>query len=503
MDQGAALPWILEHLLTYPGTYEIPLRTMYTLNTNTQNPQYHHPPSNAAGNAFPPQQTARPDQQLAMSTQTAAAQLKTALMQHISQLPSQPTSLPPSFITTFVRRCFPPELEQVDFPQALTALDYLKDLEVRRRREVVVALDKLGIQREDIASRDKLAKKYPGCLQWVVGTEDKERKIEQLYTQVYLGLRRWTLVNELSLVPFNKANCVAMFNTLYPPTSLSPTGFVPPTAQLNTKILANHRNGFFRYINAVEKNGPGVLISLMDQNKRPGEATGWPFLRETLDNYLRMANGIIDECYEITGHGVSPTAPSFASLEFDEDNRRKVDSGISFGSSASSNRNSGQSHRTRPSTISSVSTHSRKASKEKQSYTLGADQDVTPKAAGSTLERIARELRKIKSRSNMRDQSRPRTASVDHDLVMNDEQQPHPTPSRERTLRLKRSLKKMRSNGTLRDSSTSRPSSRADDHVTDVPAFDAEEMRRRREQWEAQQRSHQREASGGTTGSGR
>lgn len=30
---GAAFTWLLEHILTYPGTYEIPLRTMYTLNS--------------------------------------------------------------------------------------------------------------------------------------------------------------------------------------------------------------------------------------------------------------------------------------------------------------------------------------------------------------------------------------------------------------------------------------------------------------------------------------
>ena len=417
MEQGAGFPWILEHLLTYPGTYDIPLRTMYSLNANTQNPQYHQPPPmNVTGNAFP-RKTSRLEEQQSMHTQTVATQLKATLMQHITQLPSQPASLPPSFITAFVRRRFSAELDQVDFPQALTALDYLKDLEVRRRREVIAALDKLGIQREDLGHREKLAKKYPGVLQWVIGTEDKERKVEQLYTQVYIGLRRWTLINELSLQPFNKANCFAMLNTLYPPTGLAPNKFVQPTQQLTPLVLTQQRNGFFRYISAVERNGTSVLTSLMDQHRREGDATGWPSLRDTIDNYLRIANSIIDECLEITGHGASPTAASFASLEFDEDGRRKVDSGISFGSSSSSNRNSSQSHQTRPSTSSSFSTHSRKASREKQSYTLAEDQDMTPKPAGSTLERIARELRKIKSRSNMRDQSRPRTASVDDDVI--------------------------------------------------------------------------------------
>lgn len=193
-SDGAAFPWILEHLLAYPGTYEIPLRTMYTLNSTTQS----QPPSptapvplQIAGNAFQRPQKAGADEQQNMSTATAAAQLRANLMSHIAQLPSQPSSLPPSFITSFVRRCFAADLDQVDFPQALTAMDYLKDLEIRRRREVVAALDRLGVERGDIGQREVLGKKYPGVLRWVVAVEEKERTIEALYSQIYIGLRRW------------------------------------------------------------------------------------------------------------------------------------------------------------------------------------------------------------------------------------------------------------------------------------------------------------------------
>ena len=498
--EGAAFPWILEHLLAYPGTYEIPLRTMYTLNVSTQTQSY-RPAStspNTAGNAFPKQSSQAEARNLA--TATAAAQLRSTLVQHITQLPSQPASLPASFVTTFVRRCFSPELEHVDFPQSLTALDYLKDFEVRRRREVVAALDKLGIERDDIGHRERLANKYPGVLRWVVGTEEKERKIEALYTQVYLGLRRWILINELSLTPFNKANCVAMLNTVYPPVSIANVPFVQPTAQLSATVLSNQRGAFFRYITAVEKNGASVLTNLMDQHKRPGETTGWTQLRDTLDNYLRMGNNIIEECIEITGHGPSPTAASFCSVETDEDPkaRRDWDSGISFGSSTSSksNRDSGQSHATRPSTSSSFSNHSRKPSKEeKQALADGDDVTITQKTSGSTLERIARELRKIKSKSNMRDEQRGRNPSIismDSTAQAEGEQ---PTSPQKPGLRLKRSLKRMRSASVMRDSSTSRPASRADgESLSNVPAFDAEEMRRKRALWEQRERSKESSA---------
>ena len=501
---GAAFPWVLEHLLAYPGTYEIPLRTMYTLNVNAQTPRHKKSSSNSSstpGNAFPRSTNTSQEEQQKMNTASVAEQLRANVMQHITQLPSQPTSLPPSFITTFVRRCFPPQLDLVDFPQAVTALDYLKDLEDRRRREVLAAFDKLEIPRADLGQRDKIAKKYPGCIRWVEATEEKERKVQALYTQVYIGLRRWAMINEMSLTPFNKPNCLSMLNTLYPPSISQGSQAVLPTAQLTPQILAEQRRGFFRYVTAVEKNGAPVLSCLMEQHRRHGENTGWPSLRETLDNYLRMANNVIEECLEITtGNATSPTASSFGSVDtYDSSNERRVDSGVSFGSSGSSKRNSDQSHQTRPSTSSSFSTHthSRKTSKDKQGLHIPAEDEgsFSMKPVGSTLERIARELRKIKSRSNMREQSRPRTAHVlrtsNEDVTIQDNtqlEQP-PTASPGRTLRLKKSLKKMRSNGTLRDQS------RANGHTEDIDAgfedvlaFDAEEMRRRREIWEAKER---------------
>ena len=501
---GSAFPWILEHLLAYPGTYEIPLRTMYTLNATTQNPVQipsGTSSSTVLGNAFPgPPSPPISDEQVKLATAAAAAaHLRSNLMTHISQLPSQPTSLPPSFIISFVRKCFPPELEKVDFPQALTAMDYLKDLEIRRRREVLAALDRLGVDRNDIGHQERLAKKYPCVMQWVTSVEDKERMVEAQYTQVYIGLRRWTLVNEMSLAPFNKANCLAMLNTLYPPM-MPNIPFVPPTAQLTAQILSTQRQGFFKYITEVEKKGKGVLSSLIGQHKRPGDASGWPSLRDTLDNYLRMAGGILDQCFEITSPMTSPTAASFTLPEGDEETRRKVDSGISFGSSASSNRYSEQSHVTRPSTSSSYSTHNRKESREKQLLDkplptpAEEDETIKVKPASSTLERIARELRKIRSRGHMRDASRGRPETTVPEDFPEAPVILQPVPPKDRSLRLRKSLRKMRSNSALRETDgNSRPSSRTEgygDRAT-TPNFDAEEMKQHRKAWEAQQQIRQ------------
>lgn len=122
-------------------------------------------------------------------------------MAQIAQMPSHPASLPPSFITAFVRKCFTLELSLVDFPQALTGLDYLKDLETRRRREVAAALERLDIRRETLGTaEDDLSIRYPGVLAWFRSLEEKERKIEALYTQLYIGLRRWVSTMKSSLI---------------------------------------------------------------------------------------------------------------------------------------------------------------------------------------------------------------------------------------------------------------------------------------------------------------
>ena len=201
--EDSAFPWILEHLLAYPGTYEIPLRTMYTLNSAPQMQGYPRQsirpdtPSLCSSNGSSPDSTpASPnfptEQQQQLVPQNATDHFKSCLMTHISNLPSQPFSLPPSFITSFVRRCFTADLCLVDFTQALTALDYLKDLENRRKRELKLALQRLGVDPEAVCQTgDEIMKRYPRVAEWISSVQDKERKVGALYTQLYIGLRRW------------------------------------------------------------------------------------------------------------------------------------------------------------------------------------------------------------------------------------------------------------------------------------------------------------------------
>lgn len=208
---GAALTWIFDHCLRYPGSYEIPLRTMYTINCNpakannngNRSPETFFTPRNSTST-----KSSRSSQE---DTVDAAADFRSQLINQISRLPSQPCSLPPSFLSSFLRRSFTAELESVDFPQALTALDYLKDLETRWKKEMSSALQRLNISYEDAQNpqQSELGAKYPGVLAWLETMNAKGRTLEATYTQIYVGLRRWTLINDMLLEPHNKVNHIA------------------------------------------------------------------------------------------------------------------------------------------------------------------------------------------------------------------------------------------------------------------------------------------------------
>ncbi|KAI9723778.1 MAG: hypothetical protein M1812_001078 [Candelaria pacifica] len=224
-----------------------------------------------------------------------------------------------------------------------------------------------------------------------------------------------------------------MLNTLYPPSLAS-----NPTAQLSVASLAEQRTGFFRYIQGVSRNGPEILENLLAQNRRisQGEEDGWPGVVDLLDQYLRLANSVILDCQSLTG------VRSFV-LETEEEMRRsKVDSGVSFGS------------RDPPSTSSSSSSKS----KEKP---LPVEPALRSAKSGSTLEKIAREIRKIKSRRQI--------------------SEPGQKDEKEKV----KSVKKMKSLGSLagRDGSTTRLAAR-------TPAFNADEMQRERLLYEARMRKN-------------
>jgi len=313
--------FILEHVLQYPGSYEIPLRTMYTLNCIPRS----QPRPRDLSRGQTPTGGSPVNGQMAWSDAEASSMSFTSqLMQHLRSVPQEQKSLPPSFIVNFVTRCFHPEIGLVDFNQGLTALDYLRDLETRRRKEMVAAFERVHIYADTYESdMQTMAEKFPGIALWVGNIEGKNRKAESHYALVWLGLRRWIMINELSVMPFNKTNCLGMLNTLFPPMQPHSKS---PSPHINFQTLKEERDFFFNYIRLVQKNGPGVLQGVIDAHKKPDETTGWPTIQKTLEKYTRAAKQMIDECITTTG----PEA--FDRFSDESRKGKKTDSGVSFGS---------------------------------------------------------------------------------------------------------------------------------------------------------------------------
>lgn len=255
----------------------------------------------------------------------------------------------------------------------------------------------------------------------------------------------------MRLEPFSKANSIAMLNTLYPPSTTA-----PPTRQVTAHILGSQRSAFFRYIQGVEKNGKGILKNLEHQGQRPGDENGWAVVRDVVDKYLRAANGVIEECLEVSG-------PEYFDMESDEHRRsdRRADSGVSFATGD------------RPSTSSSTGSKSNISTINKPLPASPArtapSPPPTPKRRGTTLEKIAREIRNLRSRNDIKE------ISSNYNSELKEPQG--------------RSLRKMKSASSIGRTKSKQSRLGNDEAMTD---FNIDDVRRQRMIWEAQREKENR-----------
>lgn len=221
-----------------------------------------------------------------------------------------------------------------------------------------------------------------------------------------------------------------MLNTLYPPF-----GSAPPNVKISEDNLRRQRDGFFKYISAVDKNGPRVLSNVINQGMAEGDSNGWAPIVRQLQMYLQLVNSMINECCNI--HDLEDLEP----FKYAKSARPKTDSGVSI---------SGFSMR--------PTTAVRTASPEEQT------RPKTPSGSrGSALEKLARGLKTIgRSRTDVTE------ISPKEEMFVRSPQKQH------------KSLRKMRSMGdrSLRSAHGGGQSS---------PTFDVEEMRRQRLAYEAGQ----------------
>ena len=254
-----------------------------------------------------------------------------------------------------------------------------------------------------------------------------------------------------------------MLNTLYPPTTA-----IAPTRQLTAHILESQRNAFFRYIQAVERNGIGVLRNLENQGSRKEDDNGWAVVREAVDKYLRTSNGVIEECLEVTG-------PDYFDPDVEAHRRvdRRADSGVSFATGD------------RPSTSSSSGARSVASGTDKP-LPASPPRSVpparpppcappTPKKRGTTLEKIARELRNLRSRNDVKE-------------ISSNDNSPNPGGKEPKG----RSLRKMKSTNSIGGSKAKHARLGSDEIMTD---FNIDDARRQRMIWEAQRQKENKTTS--------
>ncbi|KAK7513060.1 uncharacterized protein IWZ02DRAFT_492794 [Phyllosticta citriasiana] len=361
---------LLEHIFSQAGGKDLPLRTMFILNCASRGQPLAKVPENGSEGQF-----------------------QSVLQTEISQLPLQRTSLPYSFVKKFVKETFgSKDVNAVNFSQALTALDYLKDIEMRRTKSIKDMWSRIDLDTwesiEEKVSRDEAVIKIFNDVNRL------EKAADEMYAWLYVHLRQWILINEIKFQKFDKHNCMAMLNTLWPPIpSAVPAGVTP-------EIVQSQRKDFFKAINTMPKHN-AELERLMMQNARAGEPNGWACVVYIFERYMKRVDSLIELSDDIKSradldahappkHNVQeppPSTPVESSQEVYSRKGRKVDSGVSFASNSSK----------RPSTSGS---HSSASSfyKQEMSQTMSQfdfSEPKTPKAQRlrNAVSRIARKKR--------------------------------------------------------------------------------------------------------------
>lgn len=140
----------------------------------------------------------------------------------------------------------------------------------------------------------------------------------------------------------------------------------------------------------MEKNGKIVLKNLEIQGKGPNDTNGWTAVRDSVDKYLRMANSVIEECQEIA----CPDSLDPNSQEYRRSDRR-ADSGVSFGIGDRPSTSSSRRSRS-----NSTTTNNKPLPASPPMAQAPQQAPLSPRKKGTTLEKIARELRNLRSRSD-------------------------------------------------------------------------------------------------------
>ncbi|KAK6579981.1 hypothetical protein PZA11_007689 [Diplocarpon coronariae] len=190
---------------------------------------------------------------------------------------------------------FTENLDDVRFDNALVALDYLRDLEFTRRNWLRQAARNLSITKSNWES---ILQDYPSGLLWVEATQAFDYRTAGAYSNLFVELRKWK--------DFDKAHALAILNTLFPP---SPQEI--PNEKFDPRIPQYHRAKFYRLLLEVDRNGPQIMLDLVESARAKHGSSSWPYVRKTLVNYLDWAETMVEEAQKIYGIGCFPRVEGY------------------------------------------------------------------------------------------------------------------------------------------------------------------------------------------------
>jgi len=98
------------------------------------------------------------------------------------------------------------------------------------------------------------------------------------------------MVAELKSDHFHKPSVLALLNTLFPPTATD-----LPNDRIQPKALNQYRNCLYRYITAVEANGPSVMKAFEAKLQAESNRHSWKSTWENLQLYMSLAELMIKQ----------------------------------------------------------------------------------------------------------------------------------------------------------------------------------------------------------------
>ncbi|KAJ8063929.1 hypothetical protein OCU04_007778 [Sclerotinia nivalis] len=315
------IPWIINHILECHLSSELPLRIMFSFNAGHRVPTlkeaykwWQYEPKGTAIIKFlislEESKLGKKEDEISKDKDNRDERIETEKFNHAAHDPftdpqnetlldidfasefsnGKHTSrgLPPDFIRKWcLDKVFTKVEEQVDFSQALTGIDYLQDLECRRREALREVALRLKIDKNNwrkVLSADPDAKK------WVEDIQAQETIIEDFYATCFIDLRIWTMLHELKTLPFYKPNVIAMLNTLYPPCIRE-----LPNNRIDREKLRKHRSKFYNLIVEVSHKGIGALDDFEMHLKNSACKHNWIDTRENLRDYIELASKMIEQ----------------------------------------------------------------------------------------------------------------------------------------------------------------------------------------------------------------